>query len=79
LDEHTNWNQHTLGAQLGENVSHHVVVVIDVVELDSFEVSFELAYLGAICIHRVFLDVASFIDLVDDDLGAAVSYEAFDP
>jgi hypothetical protein len=53
--------------------------VIDVVELDSFEVSFELAYLGAICIHRVFLDVASFIDLVDDDLGAAVSYEAFDP
>jgi hypothetical protein len=47
-------------------------------ELQAFEVSLKLLYLGAISIHRILLDVAHLIDLVDDDLGVAVSDELLD-
>jgi hypothetical protein len=79
LDEHARRNQNALGAQLGENVGCHIVVIVDVVELDSFKVAFKLAYLGAVCMHHIFLDVARLIDLVKHDLGVTVSYEAFYP
>jgi hypothetical protein len=48
------------------------------VELLTFEVILELAHLGAVGVHRFFLDVACLVDLVDDDLGVAVSDESFD-
>jgi hypothetical protein len=79
LDEYTDQNQRVLGAQLGEDVGCHVVVVAYVVKLDPFEVAFKLAHFGAVCIHRIFFGVASLVDLVDDDLGVAVSHESFDP
>jgi hypothetical protein len=41
-------------------------------------VSLELAYLGAISIHRILLDVACLVDLIDDDLGVTVSDEPLD-
>jgi hypothetical protein len=42
-------------------------------------VSFELPDLGAVGIHRVLLDVARLVDLVDDDLGVVVGYKPLNP
>jgi hypothetical protein len=78
LDEHTGQDQRTFGPQLGEDVSHHVVVVAYVVKLRALEVSLELAYVGAVGIHRILLDVAHLVDLVDDDLRVAISDELLD-
>jgi hypothetical protein len=63
---------------LGEDVGRRVVVAVDVVKLRALEVSLELAYLGTVGIHRILLDVARLIDLVDDDLGITVSDEPLD-
>jgi hypothetical protein len=41
-------------------------------------VSFELAYLGAVSVHRIFLDVARLVEFIDDDLGVAVGNEPLD-
>jgi hypothetical protein len=38
----------------------------------------ERAHLGAVGVHRFLLDVACLVDLVDDDLGVAVSNESLD-
>jgi hypothetical protein len=38
----------------------------------------ELAHLGVVGIHCLLLDVACLVDLVDDDLGVAVSNESLD-
>jgi hypothetical protein len=65
--------------QLGEDVGRHVVVSGDVVEFQGLKVSLELAQLNTVGIHRVLLDVADLVDLVDDDLGIAVSDESLDP
>jgi hypothetical protein len=61
------------GPQLGKDVGYHVVVTTDMVKLQALEVSLELAYLGVVGVHRILLDVARLIDLVNDDLGVAVS------
>jgi hypothetical protein len=79
LDEHTSWDQRALGTQLGENVCHDVVVTTGVVELQAFEVGLELPDLCVVGIHRVFLDVARLVDLVDEDLGVAVGNKPVDP
>jgi hypothetical protein len=76
LDEYAGRDQRALRPQLGEDVGRHVVVVRDVVELYSFEVVLELAQLGAVGVHRFLLDVACLVDLVDDNLGVAVSDES---
>jgi hypothetical protein len=47
-------------------------------ELQAFELSLELPYLGTVSIHRILLDIACLIDLVDDDLGVTVSDEPLD-
>jgi hypothetical protein len=49
-----------------------------VVEIQTFEVSLKLAHLSAVGVHRVLLDVAGLVDLVDDDLGVAVGDESLD-
>jgi hypothetical protein len=41
-------------------------------------VSLKLAHLSAVGIHRVLLDVAGLIDLVNDDLGVIVGDESLD-
>jgi hypothetical protein len=43
------------------------------VEFQALEVDLELPYLNAVGIHRVLLDVARLVDLVNDDLGVALS------
>jgi hypothetical protein len=42
-------------------------------------VNLKLPHLSAIGIHRVLLDVAHLVDLVDDDLGVVLSDEPLDP
>jgi hypothetical protein len=41
--------------------------------------TFEFAHLSAVGVHRVLLDVTGLVELVDDDLGVTVRYEALDP
>jgi hypothetical protein len=48
-------------------------------ELQAFEVNLKLLYLDTVGIHRVLLDVACLTDLVDEDLGVALSDEPLDP
>jgi hypothetical protein len=48
------------------------------VELKTFEGIFELAHLDTVGVHRFLLDVACLVDLVDDDLGVAISDESLD-
>jgi hypothetical protein len=50
----------------------------DVVELQTFEVIRKLVHLSAVDVHRVLLDVAGLVDLVNDDLGVAVGNESLD-
>jgi hypothetical protein len=38
----------------------------------------KLAHLSAVGVHRVRLDIAGLVDLVDDDLGVAVGDESLD-
>jgi hypothetical protein len=38
----------------------------------------QLAHLSAVGVHRLLLDVACLVDLVDDDLGVTVSDESLD-
>jgi hypothetical protein len=47
-------------------------------KLQTLKVDLELAYLGVVGVHRILLDVALLFNLVDDDLGVAVSNEALD-
>jgi hypothetical protein len=47
-------------------------------KLQTLEVGLELAYLSVASVHRILLDVTRLIDLVDDDLGVAVSDEPLD-
>jgi hypothetical protein len=65
------------GFQLGKDVGH-AVAATDVVKLQDLEVSLELAYLSAVGVHRILLDVERLIDLVDDDHGVVVSDEPLD-
>jgi hypothetical protein len=48
------------------------------VEFQALEVSLEFAHLSVVGIHRVLLDVAGLVDLVDDDLGVALGDESLD-
>jgi hypothetical protein len=50
----------------------------DVMEFQAFNVNLKLLHFGVVGIHRVLLDVAHLIDLIDDDLGVAVSDEPLD-
>jgi hypothetical protein len=75
LDEHTGWDQRTLGPQLREDVDRHIVVATNMVEFQAFEVGLELSYLGVVGIHRDLLDVSRLVDLVDEDFGVAVGNE----
>jgi hypothetical protein len=47
-------------------------------KLQALEVGLELAYLGAVSVHRIVLDVTCLTDLVNDDLGVVVSDEPLD-
>jgi hypothetical protein len=78
LDEHAGRDQRTFGSHLGEDVGCHIVVAADVVKLLALELSLELAYLGAVSVHRIFPDVARLVDLINDDLGVVVSDEPLD-
>jgi hypothetical protein len=49
-----------------------------VVEFQTLEVSLELAHLSVVGIHRVLLDVACLVDLVNDNLGVTVGDELLD-
>ena len=53
-------------------ISYHVVV------LDIVELSFEFPDLGAVCVHLLVGAGPIFVDLVDDQCGVSVHYEAFD-
>jgi hypothetical protein len=41
-------------------------------------VSLELAYLSAVSVHQILLDVTRLVDLIDNDLGVTVSDEPLD-
>jgi hypothetical protein len=47
-------------------------------KLQGLEVGLKLAYLGAVSVHQILLDVARLVDLVDDDLGVAANDEPLD-
>jgi hypothetical protein len=47
-------------------------------EFRALEVGLKLSDLNAVGVHRVLLDVARLVDLVDEDLGVAVGNEPLD-
>jgi hypothetical protein len=47
-------------------------------KLQTLEVSLELAHLHVVSIDRVLFDVARLVDLIDEDLGVAVSNKPLD-
>ena len=53
-------------------VSYHVVV------LDTVELSFKFPDRGVVCVHLLTRTGPIFVDLVDDQRGVSVYYEAFD-
>ena len=76
LDEHAGWYDGSLGFELGQRVSRHIVVPGDVVELQAIEFGFELPNLPAIGIHLLLGALPVFVDLLYDDFGVTISQQA---
>ena len=53
-------------------ISYHVVV------LDTIELPFKLPDFGAVCVHLLTRTGPVFVELVDNQRGVPVHYEAFD-
>ena len=78
LDEHAGWYDGLLGSELGQSVSRHVVVLGDVVEFQTIELSFELPDLPAVGIHLLLGALLVFVDLLYDDFGVTISQQMLD-
>ena len=78
LNEHAGWYDGSLGSELGQDVSHHIVVPEDVVELHTIELVFELPDLPAVGIHLLLGALPVFVDLLYDDFGVTIRQQTFD-
>ena len=78
MDKYSCRDEGPLAAQLGEYVGCHVIILEDMVELQTVEVGLELTYLLAVGIHLLLGALPVLVDLLDDDFGVAVGKEPLD-
>ena len=67
LNEHAGWYDGPLGSKLGQNISRHIVVPRDVVELQTVKLGFEIPDLPAVGVHfcRIAIHHSSFLQGLD--------------
>ena len=68
----------TLGSELGQHVSRHIVVPRDVVELQTIKLGFEPPDLPAIGVQLFLGALLVLVDLLYDDFGVAICQHALD-
>ena len=78
MNEHAWWYDGSLGSELGQSVSRHVVVSGDVVELQTIELGFELPNFPAVGIHLLLGALPVLVDLLYDDFGVTISQQTLD-
>jgi Tfp pilus assembly pilus retraction ATPase PilT len=72
VNEDTRWYLSASRSKLREDVRCNVVVVDDVVELETIKLVLELADFLAVGVHVLLVAVPGLVDLVDDHCGVAV-------
>ena len=78
MNKHARWYDGSLGSKLGQNISRHIVVPRDVVELQTIELGFELPDLPAVGIHLLLGALPFLVDLLYDFFGVAVRQQMLD-
>ena len=78
MNEHAGWYDGSLGSELGQNASCHIVVPRGMVELQTIELGFELPDLPAVGIHLLLGALPVFVDLLYDDFGVTISQQMLD-
>ena len=73
VDEDTRWYRRFGGSQLGELVGELILITEHVVIFDPAELTLEFSNCGAISIHLLAGARPGFIQLVDNQGGAAVN------
>ena len=72
LHEDAGQDKCPLGAQLGEYISCHVVVLEDVMKFQAVEVGLEIADILAVGVHLLLGAVLILVDLLNDDFGVTI-------
>jgi hypothetical protein len=75
IDENPAGNRVALGRHLGERINIVVVLLRDVMQLDSSKFVLQLAHLLAVHVHEGALAVGLLHDLVHHQLGVAIGIE----
>ena len=78
LNEHAGWYDGPLGSELGQDISRHVVIPGDVVELQIIKLGFEPPDLPAIGVQLFLGALLVLVDLLYDDFGVAICQHALD-
>ena len=78
MNEYAWWYNGSLESELVQNVYRNIVVLRDVMELQTIELGFELPDLPAIGIHLLLGALPVFVDLLYDDFGVTIRQQTFD-
>ena len=78
MNEHAGWYDGLLGSKLGQNISRHVVVPGDVVELQTIKLGFELPDLPTVGVHLLLCALPVLVDLLFDDFGVTIGQQTLD-
>ena len=78
MNKHARWYDGSLGSKLGQNISRHIVVPRDVVELQTVKLGFELLDLPAVGVHFLLSALPVLVDLLYDDFGVSIGEKLFD-
>ena len=78
MNEYAWWYNGSLESELVQNVYRNIVVLRDVMELQTTELGFELPDLPAIGIHLLLGALPVFVDLLYDDFRVAICQQTLD-
>ena len=78
LNEHAGWYDGPLGSKLGQNISRHIIVLGDVVELQTVKLGFELPDLPTVDIYFLLGALPVLVKLLYNDFGVTISQPMLD-
>ena len=78
MNEYAWWYNGSLESELVQNVYRNIVVLRDVMDLQTTELGFELPDLPAIGIHLLLGALPVYFDLLFDNFGVTISQQMLD-
>ena len=78
MNKHAGWYDGRLGSKLGQNISRHIVVPRDVVELQTVKHGFELPDFPAVSVHFLLGALPVLVDLLYNEFGVTISQQMLD-